>query len=167
MKEQKARGLEITQVALEKLRPHPKNPRVHPESALRKLARSIEEFGWTNPILASSDGYILAGHARLKAAELGGLKEVPVIYLPLTGRRAVAYIIADNRLQDETDWDWPLLKEGLEELASEESADLLELTGFDAQEIDDMQAQFFVEEDQSEPRGDMRENECPKCGYRW
>jgi ParB-like chromosome segregation protein Spo0J len=61
--------VQVKTVKISELRPHPKNPRVHPDSAIEKLERSIKEFGWTNPILVSADGYILAGHARLKAAE--------------------------------------------------------------------------------------------------
>lgn len=109
------------------LKPHPKNPRVHPESALKKLERSIREFGWTNPILVSEDGYILAGHARLKAAKQAGIEEVPVIYLPLKGAKAEAYLIADNRLQEETDWDEDVLSGLLRELNGQYD---LTLTGF-------------------------------------
>jgi ParB-like chromosome segregation protein Spo0J len=57
-------NMEIKIMPISELKPHPKNPRVHPDSAIEKLERSIKEFGWTNPILVSADGYILAGHAR-------------------------------------------------------------------------------------------------------
>ena len=130
---------------ISELKPHPKNPRVHPDSAIEKLERSIKEFGWTNPILVSADGYILAGHARLKAAEKAGISEVPVIYLPLEGAKAEAYLIADNRLQDETDWDMPKLKDLLQELDTGEFD--LELTGFDMGEIEDLMTQFHVPEE--------------------
>ena len=56
--------MEIKTVKIDTLKPHPMNPRVHPESAIVKLERSITEFGWTTPILATKDGVILAGHAR-------------------------------------------------------------------------------------------------------
>lgn len=128
--------MEIKTVKLSTLRPHPKNPRTHPESAITKLVKSVQEFGWTNPILVSKDGYILAGHARLKAAEKAGLKEVPVIYLPLAGDKAIAYMIADNKLQDETDWDYHDLKDLLQELDT--GAFDIELTGFDMEEIEEL-----------------------------
>jgi hypothetical protein len=102
--------MEIKRVSIDELKPHPKNPRTHPDSAIEKLERSIKEFGWTNPILVSADGYVLAGHARLKAAKIAGIKEVPVIYLPLEGAKAEAYMIADNRLQEETEWNDNILK---------------------------------------------------------
>ena len=137
--------MQVKTVKISELRPHPKNPRVHPDSAIEKLVRSIKEFGWTNPILVSADGYILAGHARLKAAEKAGIEEVPVIYLPLEGAKAEAYLIADNRLQDETDWDLPKLKDLLLELDTGEFD--LELTGFDMDEIEDLMTQFHVPEE--------------------
>ena len=137
--------MEIKTVKINELKPHPKNPRVHPDSAIDKLVRSIKEYGWTNPVLVSADGYVLAGHARLKAAEKAGIEEVPVIYLPLEGAKADAYLIADNRLQDETDWDYEKLEDLLQEL---DAGDFdLELTGFDMEEIEDLMTQFHVPEE--------------------
>jgi len=140
--------MEIKTVKINELKPHPKNPRVHPDSAIEKLERSIKEYGWTNPILVSADGYILAGHARLKAAEKAGIEEVPVIYLPLEGAKAEAYLIADNRLQDETDWDYEKLKDLLQELDTGELD--LELTGFDIDEIEDLITQLHIPEEVTE-----------------
>ena len=145
--------MEIKTVKINELKPHPKNPRVHPDSAIDKLVRSIKEYGWTNPVLVSADGYVLAGHARLKAAEKAGIEEVPVIYLPLEGAKAEAYLIADNRLQDETDWDLPKLKDLLQELDTGEFD--LELTGFDMDEIEDLMTQFHVP-------GEIIEDEVPE-----
>jgi len=136
---------QVQMVAIDELKPHPKNPRKHSEKAIKKLVASIREFGWTNPILVSKDGYILAGHARLKAAEKAGIQEVPVIYLELEGAKAEAYLVADNRLQDETDWDLPKLKDLLQELDTGEFD--LELTGFDMDEIEDLMTQFHVPEE--------------------
>lgn len=126
--------MEVKTVKISELKPHPKNPRVHPDSALDKLVKSIQEFGWTNPVLASADGIILAGHARVRAAEKAGITEVPVIYLPFEGAKADAYLVADNKLQDETDWDMPFLRDLLKEL---ETGGLdMGLTGFDDSELD-------------------------------
>ena len=83
--------MEFKQVKLVKisdLKEHPKNPRVHPKSALDKLVKSISEFGFTNPVLVSKDGFILAGHARCKAAKQAGIEEVPAIFLDLEGAKA-------------------------------------------------------------------------------
>ena len=125
--------MKVQKIDIDKLKPHPKNPRIHPDSAIEKLERSIKEFGWTNPILASKDGHILAGHARLKVAKRAGIKKVPVIYLPLEGAKADAYLIADNRLQDETLWDFELLEELLMEFGDKDID--LSFTGLDESEI--------------------------------
>ena len=128
--------MELKQVPIKSLKPHPKNPRIHPDSAIDKLTRSIKEFGWTNPVLVSEDGFIIAGHARLKAAEKAGIKEVPAIFLPLSGKQAELYMLVDNRLQDETDWDMPLLADIL--AGFEDSGLDATLAGFDKLEIGDI-----------------------------
>ena len=134
--------MHVEMVKVKELRPHPRNPRVHPEAAIAKLVRSIEEFGFTNPVLVSADGLILAGHARVKAAEKAGLTEVPVIRLPLSGAKADAYLIADNRLQDETDWSLPELKDLLGDL---DTGDFdLRLTGFDLHEVEMMMTAVHI-----------------------
>ncbi|WP_407312079.1 site-specific DNA-methyltransferase [Desulfosporosinus sp. SB140] len=128
--------MEVKNVRIAELKEHPRNPRVHPDSALDKLVKSINEFGWTNPVLVSKDGYILAGHARCKAAQKAGLEEVPVIFLDLEGEKADAYLIADNKIQEETDWDIPLLTDLLKDLG--ENGFDVSLTGFEAAELDEL-----------------------------
>lgn len=127
------RTLEIKKADISSLKPHPKNPRIHPDSAIEKLVRSIKEFGWTNPVLVSKEGYILAGHARIKAAQKAGLREVPVICLPFDGVKAEAYMIADNKLQEDSSWDYEMLAGLLQEL-SDGTANL-KITGFSEAEI--------------------------------
>ncbi len=153
--------MKLTKVNIDNLRPHPRNPRIHPESAIERLSKSIQEFGWTNPVLVSEDGFILAGHARVKAAELAGIEEVPVIYLPLNGDKADAYLIADNKLQEETEWDMPTLKDLLGDLDT--GAFDIELTGFELDELEDLMTQAPPEV--VEEKGAA--NACPKCGYEW
>jgi ParB-like chromosome segregation protein Spo0J len=125
--------LEIKKVDISSLKPHPKNPRVHPDSLIGKIQSSIKEFGWTSPILVSADGYILAGHARLKAAHKMGLRQVPVICLPLDGVKADAYMIADNKLQEGSSWDYERLAGLLQDLS--DGAVNLKTTGFSEAEI--------------------------------
>jgi len=137
--------MNLKTVKIAELKPHPKNPRQHPDSAIAKLTRSIQEFGWTNPVLVSKDGFVLAGHARLKAAENAGITEVPVIQLDLEGAKADAYLIADNKTQDLTDWDLPLLKDLLQELDTGEFD--IEITGFASKEIADLINQLHQPED--------------------
>jgi DNA modification methylase len=96
------------------------------------LEESIKRFGWTNPVILSKDGVILAGHARVKAAISAGNDTVPCIRTKLTGAEADAYLIADNRLSDLAPYDRDILAELLGELPD----DLAELTGFDSSDID-------------------------------
>jgi ParB-like chromosome segregation protein Spo0J len=147
--------VQVKTVKISELKPHPKNPRIHPDSAIEKLERSIKEFGWTNPILVSADGYVLAGHARLKAAEKAGISEVPVIYLSLEGVKAEAYMIADNRLQEDTLWDDEVLAELLADI-SKNDIDML-LTGFEAKEFEKLLNDEIPREDLSVTLNDSYE----------
>jgi len=158
---------QIRMVAPGDLRPHPRNPRVHPDSAVEKLTRSIGEFGWTVPVIVSADGLILAGHARVKAALKAGIAQVPVIEVPLSGERAVAYMIADNRLPEETGWDEAALAGLLDELRAV-NVDLA-LTGLDARELERLMehaAPIELDGGESSDSGDQPAvYHCPKCGF--
>src|SRR2546422_7810254 len=94
------RGLmdKVSWVAIGDLKPFPGNPRHHPEDQIARLMRSIERV-WTNPILIDETGTILAGHARLEAAERLGRREVPTLTIAgLSAAEKRAVVIADNRL---------------------------------------------------------------------
>ncbi|GHV07674.1 hypothetical protein FACS1894217_08910 [Clostridia bacterium] len=125
---------ELKSMRLAELMPHPQNPRIHPEDMLKKLCCSIQEFGFTNPVLVSEDNIILAGHARCTAAERFGMTEVPCIVLPLKGLSADAYVIADNKLNELSVWDETKLAELFRGF---DIGDFdAELTGFSIDEID-------------------------------
>lgn len=115
---------------MSELEPFEKNPKKHPGSQIKLLVRSIEEFGFTSPILTvehNGKHLIIAGHARFKAAKEKGLKSVPTINLGLPYEKAVAYNLADNRLAELADWDLKLVRL----LMSEEISEALwDVTGF-------------------------------------
>ena len=99
------------------LKPYENNPRQHSESQLDRLVRSIQEFGFTNPILVDADSNVIAGHGRLMAAELMGLATVPTIELKhLTVEQKRAYVIAYNQLALNSTWDDDVLQAELEAL---------------------------------------------------
>lgn len=101
------------------LKPHPRNSRVHPPAQLDQIERSMLEWGWTMPILADEDGTILAGHGRKMVASRLGLDEAPVIFATgWSDDQKRAYIIADNKLPENAEWDPAMLKLELEELNS-------------------------------------------------
>ena len=98
--------------------PDPRNPRKHPRVQVRKIADSIEAFGFNAPILVDGRGRIVAGHGRFEAAKLLGLQRVPVIRLEhLNESQARAYMLADNKLTDLSGWDDASLALHLRELS--------------------------------------------------
>src|ERR1700683_4071445 len=91
---------------IERLIPRATNPRTHPPEQVAQIAASIQEFGWTNPILVGADGDVIAGHGRLLAAQRLGITEVPVIVLAhLSEAQRRALVIADNQLALSAGWD--------------------------------------------------------------
>lgn len=110
---------------LGKVKPYSKNPRVRSKSLVEKIARSIEEFGWRQPIVVDESGIIVVGHGRYDAAVMRGWGEVPVHAVSgLSKAQIRAYRIADNKLSEESQWDDDLLA-----LERSEIGDIF--TGFD------------------------------------
>jgi len=120
---------------LAELIPYENNARTHTPEQIEKIAASIQEFGFINPIIIDANNGVIAGHARLQAAQSIGLASVPVLRVEhLTEAQKKAYVIADNRLAEVgAGWDVELLKQELADLG-----DLgidLELVGFDDIEL--------------------------------
>lgn len=124
--------------ALDKLVPFPRNPNQHPEPQIALLAKIIKAQGWRNPIVVSArSGFITKGHARLAAAKLLGVTEVPVDVQEYENEAAEwADIIADNRLAELSVRDLPMLKDLLLEL--DNGAFDMNLTGYDDTALADM-----------------------------
>ena len=107
----------IDQTPVTKLQPYDKNPRTHSPVQIERLVNSFKEFGFTNPILVDDQLNIIAGHGRLEAAKILGLKTVPTITLShLTPQQRRAYVIADNQLALNSGWDDNLLQSELQAL---------------------------------------------------
>lgn len=120
----------------EELIPYEKNPRDN-RAALDAIELSIEEYGFTNPILVNEEKVILAGHTRREAAILAGLEKVPYIVVDgLTEAQQKAYRLADNKLSELALWDEDLLKEELEDLLDADYD--LSLTGFSDVDLTDI-----------------------------
>lgn len=119
---------------LDRLKPYDRNARTHSPEQVAKIAASIAEFGFNNPVLVDSADGIIAGHGRLMAARKLGLAEVPVIVLDhLSEAQRRAYILADNKLAELAGWDVDLLGAELAELDAEGFD--LELAGFTEDEL--------------------------------
>ena len=127
--------IQIERWPIERLIPRANNPRTHSREQVARIAASIREFGFTNPILVGADDDIIAGHARLPAAEKLGMKEVPVIVLRhLSQAQRRALVIADNQLAIAgAGWDEEMLRIELA-ILHEEDYDL-SLVGFDDIEL--------------------------------
>ena len=131
--------LEVTYRKVEDLIPYARNARTHSDEQVARIAASIKEFGWTNPIIIDGENGIVAGHGRTLAARKLGLEEVPCIELKnLTETQKRAYILADNRLALDAGWDNEMLALELGDLKN--AGVDLELTGFSDEELDELLA---------------------------
>src|ERR1700730_10004169 len=129
--------LEITYLHTTSLKPDPRNPRVHSDKQVRQIAQSIQSFGFNVPLLIDDQQKVIAGHGRLMAARKMGWNTVPTIKLShLTESQRMAFLIADNRLTENSTWDERMLGEQLK-ILSELKLDFdLEAIGFGVTEID-------------------------------
>lgn len=124
--------------------PYARNSRTHSEAQITKIAASIKEFGFLNPVIVDGENGIVAGHGRVLAAKKLGMEEVPVIEAShLTEAQRRAYIIADNRLALDAEWDDEMLRVEFAEL--EGLGFDLDLTGFTPEEIAALQPEELTE----------------------
>lgn len=138
-------------VDVDKLIPYVNNARTHSAEQVNKLAGSIKEFGFINPVIIDGDNGILAGHGRVMAAKQLGLKKVPCVAADyLTEAQRKAYILADNKMALDAGWDNELLKVEIESL--QEMGFDLEFTGFDEKELADL---FASDNDAKEDNFDV------------
>ena len=145
----KQRQLTVTYKRVDELIPYVNNARTHSDEQVTKIASSIKEFGFNNPILTDGENGVIAGHGRLLAAKKLGMREVPTIELSgMSDAQKRAYILADNKLALDAGWDEELLKIELEDLKLE-GVDL-DGIGFSEDELDNL---LVSEEpsDESEP----------------
>lgn len=141
--------MEIVYKKIDDLIPYINNARTHDEEQIKQICASINEYGWTNPVLIDEKGMIIAGHGRVEAGKRLDIKEIPCIVLShLTEKQKKGYVIADNKMALNAGWNEDLLKLELDNL-KELDFDL-ELTGFSIDELNDL----FIE--------DEEENEIPQ-----
>jgi DNA modification methylase len=130
-------SLSISYLPLNSLQLDPQNPRLHDKKQIRQLAESIKTFGFNVPILVDCHSRVIAGHGRIHACQLLEMAEVPTIRLEhLSEHQTRAFIIADNRLTENADWDKQLLGTQLKILSEAEIDFSLEVIGFEVGELD-------------------------------
>lgn len=125
----------IEMLPLAALRPYSGNARTHSKRQVTQIVDSIRRFGFTNPVLISDDGEIIAGHGRVMAAKQLGMVTVPVVRLShLSAEERRAYVLADNKLALNAGWDTEILAIELQALIDLDFD--VSLTGFSLAEID-------------------------------
>lgn len=127
---------EMQLVDIDKLIPYANNARTHSAEQINKLRSSLREFGFINPVIIDRDFNVIAGHGRIAAAKAEGISDVPCVFVDyLTPAQKKAYILADNRMALDADWDEEMLKVEIEALQAEDFD--LAFTGFDEKELAD------------------------------
>lgn len=108
-------------ISVDELQPHKNNSRTHSDEQIEQIRRSIEQFGFTNPVLIDGKNKVIAGHGRLLAAKKMGMGKIPCLQIDwLTEKQKRAYVIADNKIAENAGWDKALLRLELGELADDE-----------------------------------------------
>ena len=160
--------------SIDRLKPYDGNARTHSDAQIDQIVASIQEWGFTVPVLIDSEGGIIAGHGRWLAAKKIGLQEVPVVIAPedWTDAQKRAYVIVDNKLSLNSGWDTYQLGNELDALREMDFD--IKLAGFDDKELD---ALFAVEDLQDDADTGRKYDEpgapkdpaivCPKCGCRF
>jgi DNA modification methylase len=144
------------------LQPYKRNARTHSKVQITQIAKSIEQFGFTAPILIDGNRMILAGHGRVRAAILLGMKTVPCIRIDtLTEAQKRAYILADNKLALNAGWDEDLLASEVAEMLALDVLEFdIDVIGFSVAEIDSL-IEGLTPEEAGDPADDVIPTQVP------
>ena len=161
--------MKVEQASTDSLIPYARNPRRN-QAAISKVAASIKEFGFRQPVVVDSDYVVVVGHTRLEAAKILGLDEVPVhVAKDMTPAQAKAYRLADNRTGEDANWDFELLALEIDDLREQFDGDLSAI-GFDEGELENLSNSETDEAPKDFDEYDKNietAHTCPKCGYSW
>ena len=150
------------EIEIQKLKPYENNARTHSEDQVEKIARSIKEFGFINPVIIDSDYGIIAGHGRVLGAQKIGMDKVPWLFVEdLTEAQKRAYILADNKLGLDAGWDDEILKQEIKAL-DDMNFDV-SIAGFDIEDFDFTQEDIEFQEDDYDVEANLPE--IPKAKY--
>jgi DNA modification methylase len=140
MSEKKWPSDKVEKVHIDKLIPYARNARTHSDEQVAQIAASINEWGWTTPVLVDEAGEIIAGHGRVMAARKLGIEQIPTMTANgWTDAQKKAYVLADNQLPQNSGWDMDLLKVEIQDLGEMDFD--LDLIGFDGDVIADLLAE--------------------------
>lgn len=161
-----AKIAEVQEVSRGLLKPYERNAKIHSEEQVKKIADSIKEFGFVNPVLIDRDYNIIAGHGRVMAAKKLEMDSVPCVFVEgLTETQRKAYILADNKLGEIAEWDIDILNAELEKLTA--AGFNISLTGFDLDNEIQQELNEGVEISIDSLNDEHFRHECPECGFRF
>lgn len=163
--------LKIEYVSKEELQPYANNAKIHTGEQVEQIKRSIEEFGFNDPIAVWHDNEVIEGHGRLLAVmEMDDIDTVPIIRLDdLTDEQRRAYMLVHNQLTLNTGYDFVLLQEELDTILS---VDMTEF-GFTLEQIDDIDdiGDLLADKEEEDEEMESEDDEdevivvrCPHCG---
>ncbi|NBV32421.1 MAG: hypothetical protein EBR81_01095 [Proteobacteria bacterium] len=159
---------QLEQVAVELLIPYARNARKHSDEQVAQISASIREFGFNAPVLVDKDNGIIAGHGRVLAARKLGLAEVPCVrLLHLTDTQRRAYVLADNKIALNADWDQEMLVLELRDLSDELHFDINKV-GFSEAELGNLFLESNFKPGTEHEQGKLDEKcsvICPKCTH--
>jgi len=166
--------LKIEQWPVDRLIPYARNPRRN-DAAVPRLAGMIKEFGFRVPVIARSDGSLIDGHLRLKAAQALGMETVPVVLADdMTEAQEKAFRLAVNKAAELAEWDPEYLRLEIEEL---QGMDIdLGLTGFEPLELEGLLEPEKQKDGQKDGAGEIDPDEfgeekfaheCPRCKFKF
>lgn len=145
--------MEIVKVSLSKIKPYKNNAKKHPESQVKNIAQSLQDFGWKQPIVLDTKNVIIIGHGRFLASKLLGLEFVPCVIADIPEEDAKRLRILDNKL-NESEWDNELLTLDVEEL---------DFSDYDLSF--NVQEEIIIEENNSSLGVEKKLLKCPCCGH--
>ncbi len=158
---------EMKLVEIDRLIPYVNNARTHSPEQINKLRASLREFGFINPVLVDKDYNLLAGHGRIAAAKAEGIERIPCVFVEhLTEAQKKAYILADNRMAMDAEWDDSLLRVEIEALQGMDFD--ISFTGFDDQELSKLfDDGIEVKEDDFDADAEMAKEAFVRPGDIW
>lgn len=154
---------QINLINIDEFKEYKNNAKIHNDYQLDLIARSIQEFGFINPVLIDEEKNVIAGHGRIEAAKRLKIEKLPALIIPgLTEIERRAYILADNKLSELAEWDNKLVATELKSL--EDEGFNTSVTGFLYSDID---FSFLEEKEKKEEKAKEKNNtqicECPRC----
>lgn len=159
------RSFETKTVNIDRIKPYWRNPRIIPEEAVEAVQRSIETFGYMQPIVVDEAGVIIAGHTRYVAMRRMGVKEVEVIEAELSAREAKELRIIDNRSAEFSSWDYVKLLTEMKETGSDYLKNLF--PEYSAETILEQNEGTEVVVDATTTTDKVLEFVCPHCFHDW